>query len=319
MNDSDSVSGSSPQPGFFSKLLDKLLLRQSNSLKESLAEAIAQDASSGNSTIEREERVMLRNVLSFSEKVVEDIHIPRPDIAAVDDTISMEELRKIASEIGHTRLPVYHETMDDIRGFIHIKDLLALNGHLHDATMEQLMRPVLFVPPSMKINALLVKMQTARTHMAIVVDEYGGTIGLATMEDVVEEIVGDIEDEHDTEEDEADLVQLETDVFEVSARIKLDDLETQIQLHLIAKDDEEAEDVDTLGGLIFLTLGRVPSNGEVIAIPATPMEDIEESGDNAGRTILECEILEADPRRIKRVLLRLRQLLDDEPKDDYIV
>ncbi len=235
------------------------------------------------------------NVQEFQTQKVEDVMVPRADIVAVEIETPLNELAKAFSEAGHSRLPVFRETLDDPVGVAHIKDMV---GHLSryaeqagDADwgeariLEAIRRPLLYVPASMKAIDLLLKMQSRRQHMALVVDEFGGTDGLVTLEDLLEPIVGDIEDEHD-EADGPMIRAKQPGCWEANARAEITDLEEVIGAE-IATDEEEA-DVDTLGGLIFRIAGRVPERGEVLPHP---------SG-------FEFEVLDSDPRRIKRVRVR---------------
>lgn len=254
------------------------------SLKETLEEIIDEHGDEASDRLEPEERVMLHNVLSFGETKVSDIMVPRTDICAVASDVTLPELKAHILEQKHTRIPVYAETLDKILGFIHVKDLLPVLGGEADFSIKEVMRQVLFVPPSMRIIDLLVKMRSVGGHMAIVVDEYGGTDGLVTMEDLFEEIVGDIHDEHDDNEEQEDKITRPSDgVFEVSARIRIEKLEKELGLNLVTEENDD--EFDTLGGLIFFQLGRVPVKGEIIP---------HISG-------IRFEVMEADPRRIQKV------------------
>lgn len=254
------------------------------SLKETIEEMIDEHEGGADDRLEPEERVMLHNVLSFGETKVSDIMIPRTDICAVPADITLPELKAHILEQKHTRIPIYGETLDQVIGFIHVKDLLPMLGGETAFSLREVMRNVLFVPPSMKIIDLLVKMRHAGSHLAIVVDEYGGTDGLITMEDLFEEIVGDIHDEHDENEEQEDKITHITDgIYEVNARIRIEKLEKELGLNLIPEENDN--EFDTLGGLIFFQLGRVPVKGE--SIPHI-------SG-------IRFDILEADPRRIQKV------------------
>ncbi len=276
------ANGHSNLKKIYSKILTMLGFRKAT-LKESLEEVLEEHEESEDQ-LNEEEKDMLRKVLAFREIAVENVMIPRSDIAAVPHDIDLDGLKKIIAEQAHTRMPVYKNTLDDIVGFLHIKDVLSLLSEGKAFDMPSILRHTLFVPPSMKINALLVKMQFSHVHIAIVVDEYGGTSGLVTMEDLVEEIVGEIEDEHDVEEEDM-FIRLSQHMYEASGRISISDLEEKIDMRL---KEDNTEDFDTLGGLIFFILGRIPSRGEVASHP---------SG-------VEFEVIDADARRIKRVLIR---------------
>jgi CBS domain containing-hemolysin-like protein len=259
-------------------------VKQDASLKETLEEIIEEHDAQADNHLAPEERVMLHNVLSFGDTKVSDIMVPRTDIYAVPADIELCNLKAHILEQQHTRIPVYEDTLDQVLGFIHVKDLLPMLGGEMEFNLRQVMREVLFVPPSMRIIDLLVKMRHAGSHMAIVVDEYGGTDGLVTMEDLFEEIVGDIQDEHDEDEEPEDkIIRLSDNTFEVNARIRIEKLEKELGLNLVT--EEKENEFDTLGGLIFFQLGHVPVKGEVV-------EHI--SG-------VRFDILDADPRRIKKV------------------
>ena len=266
-----------------------------------------------------EEREMLLRILRFGALRVVDVMVPRADIIAVDENEPVWELLKTFDAAGVSRLPLFRETLDDPRGMVHVKDLLrwligeslgrpASEGHVQSALARvaaatearasvaelgranlsktiastKLRRPMIFVPPSMPAPNLLIRMQSTHIHMALVVDEYGGTDGLVTIEDLVEQIVGDIEDEHD-EAEAANIVQDAKLGLVTAARTPVRELETHLGLKLLTP--EEEEDIDTLGGLVFALLGRVPARGELIRHPAG----------------LEFEVLDADPRRVKKL------------------
>lgn len=229
------------------------------------------------------ERQMLRNLLHFGDRTAGEVAVTRGDIIAIPDTISFDELAAAFADAGHSRLPVYANSLDHVVGMIHIKDVfLAGRDPGIDRSIAALLRTPLFVPESMGVLELLARMRSERMHLAIIVDEFGGTEGLVTIEDVVEEIVGEIEDEHD-EEETSSLVMLEDGVWEADARIELDELASTVDPRLVAEDDE----VDTLGGLVFLLAGHIPAQGECVIHP---------SG-------WRLEALDSDTRRILRVRL----------------
>lgn len=292
LSDGAELSKTTPSKGAFQRLKSLLGMKNSSSFKESLEEVIEEHESAGE-VIDREEKLMLKNVLTFNELSVEDVMIPRADIVAVEHEIEFQELKDIMLKKVHTRLPVYRETLDDIVGFIHIKDLVSVLCESDAFNIDHILRKALFVPPSMRISALLLKMQVTRVHIALVVDEFGGTCGMLTMEDLMEEIVGEIEDEHDSA-NEGFVYSHGGNIIEVSARLPLDELESL--LHIALCKEWEDEDFDTVGGLVFYLSGRVPVVGEVI-----DYQKIAE--DDTGWT-LEFEVLEADPRRIKKLLIR---------------
>ncbi|WP_294173330.1 hemolysin family protein [uncultured Sphingomonas sp.] len=210
------------------------------------------------------ERQMLRNLLHFGDRTAGEICVPRGEIIAVPQTITFEALVRAFADAGHSRLPVFGESLDEVAGMIHIKDVfMASVDESRDRSTAGLLREPLFVPESMGVLDLLARMRSQRVHLAIVVDEFGGTEGLVTIEDVVEEIVGEIEDEHDEAED-ARLVPLDDGLWEADARVELDELAQAVDARLIAEDDE----VDTLGGLAFLLAGRILEPGESVEHPS---------------------------------------------------
>jgi CBS domain containing-hemolysin-like protein len=256
-------------------------------LREEIEDAIdeAEDEGSTHAAgdLSPAERQMLRNLLHFGEQTAGDICVTRGEIIAVPEDISFEDLVRAFADAGHSRLPVYGESLDLVVGMVHIKDVfLATVDPSRDRSLAALMREPLFVPESMGVIELLARMRSERVHLAIVVDEFGGTEGLVTIEDVVEEIVGDIEDEHDDAE-AAMLTLLDDGVWEADARIELEELAEAVDPRLSSDEDE----VDTLGGLIFLLAGHIPARGECIVHP---------SG-------WRLEAVDADPRRIIRVRL----------------
>ena len=220
---------------------------------------------------------------------LDDVAVPRAEITGVPVDIELPDLIKVFRSSGFTRLPVYEGTMDTPIGLVHLKDLAltyGFNGGGHEIKLREMLRPLLFAPPSMPIGVMLQKMQTARIHMALVIDEYGGVDGLVTLEDLIEQVIGEIEDEHDVEEDKL-WSEDAPGCWIARARAPLDEFEEAIGMTLTeGLDDEE---VDSLGGLVFVLTGRVPARGEVVPHPSGA----------------EFEILDADPRRIKRLRVRL--------------
>ena len=294
---------------FLRRIADVLRARNTSSLREDLTDALSEE-NHHKDAFSPEERAMLNNILTLRELRVEDVMVPRAEIDAVDLSTTLGELLVALENSGHSRLPVYHETLDDPRGMIHIRDVL---NHItrvargkrrgrprKDAGQQRpadldlsvvelsrpvsdlsVIRPVLFVPPSMFASDLMARMRAARIQMALVIDEYGGTDGLVSLEDIVEMVVGDIEDEHD--DDEPMVTRTEDGVFVVDARAEIDQVARMIGSGFSAGEHEE--DVDTVGGMIFNSLGRVPVRGEVVqAIQG-----------------FEFHVLDADPRRVKRV------------------
>lgn len=233
-------------------------------------------------------QAMRLRLAEFESRSVDDVMIPRAEIKAVELETGYQELLEYFAEVTHSRLPVFRQTLDDPIGFIHIRDLVGAiaKGEVPlERPLEKLHREVLYVPPSMKLADLLVKMQATHIHLALVVDEYGGTDGLVTLEDLAEVIVGDIEDEHDA--DEATFVQRGPLLWEADARTEIDDFQEACGVDLSLHDLEM--DIDTLGGVAFALAGKVPVRGEVLRHP--------------GGT--EIEILDADSRRVRHMRLRL--------------
>jgi len=277
--------------------------RNAHSIRESL-EAVIEESERQNDALSQQERVMLANLLKFGELKVGDVMVPRADIVAIEEQTSLQELIAVIREAQHSRLPLYRETLDDPIGIVHIKDVLALVQFAPDGTLRwpdvpiaDIKRDLLFVPPSMPALDLLLKMQTSHMHLALVIDEYGGTDGLVSIEDLVEEIVGDIDDEHDVDET-PHLHKLPDGGFEADARLDLEDFKAQTGIDLAP--DGADEEIDTLGGLVVSLLGRVPQRGEIIPHP---------SG-------FEFEVLESDPRRVKRLRLRPPPVVDEKAPGD---
>jgi CBS domain containing-hemolysin-like protein len=259
-------------------------------IRESIEEAI-EESDRHTKELSAPERQMLSNLLKFGELRVSDVMIPRADIVAVEEGTSLPDFVALFRDVQHSRLPIYRETLDDPVGLVHIKDVMSLIETEPDGSfrwkagsVSQFKRDLLFVPPSMPLLDLLLKMQTAHTHLALVIDEYGGTDGLVSIEDIIEEIVGDIADEHD--EDTQSVRKLEDGLFVADARVDLEDFRAQTGIALAPEDADQ--EVDTLGGLVVSLLGRVPQRGEIVTHP---------SG-------YEFEVLEADPRRVKRLRIR---------------
>lgn len=345
-----SQDGEEPQPikpqksaAFLENLKRILRLgRQSSSLRENLEDELARE-SGEDAAFSPEERMLLGNILRLRGLRIDDVMIPRADIDAVDLDTSLSRLMELFQKSGHSRMPVYEETLDDPRGMVHIKDLMAFiaergadrrsataveknedtttgedasengvsrKGHnVPDldlssvdlsATLKEtdLLRDLLFVPPSMPATDLMAKMQAGRIQMALVIDEYGGTDGLVSLEDLVEEVVGDIEDEHD-EDEEVMLVSEGEGIWVADPRLPLEDLDKVLGTSLT--NGEISEDVDTLGGLLYVAVGRVPVRGELLFVP----------GELPG---YEFEVMDADPRRIKRLKIRRRRA-EARPQD----
>jgi CBS domain containing-hemolysin-like protein len=279
-------SHSESNDGFIRSFLRMIgLLPKESTLKDAIQEVL-EDHAEEISSMPQEERQLLNNVIDIGETDVEDIMIPQSDMVAVELTTQLGELRDIAVESGHTRLPVYEDSLDNIKGFIHVKDLLPLLGNgTHGFHISQIMRDVVFVPESMKASDLLLKMRVSAVHLAIVVDEYGGTTGLVTLEDLFEEIVGDIQDEHDEPEDHEILAWNSKATVIVDAKTRIDELEEALKISFHSEEDQD--DYDTLGGLIFAKLGRVPTVGE--------------QAEHENGVLM--EVLDVDERRIHTVKL----------------
>src|ERR1700750_1372566 len=242
-------------------------------IRESLEEVI-EESDRESPALSAQERVMMGNLLNFGELKVRDVMVPRAEIVAVDETIGLAELLKMFREAQHSRLPLFRETLDDPTGLIHVKDVLGLlQGTAEgafclspNAKITSLRRPILFAPPSMRALDLLLKMQQSHTHLALVIDEYGGTDGLVSIEDIIEQIVGDISDEHDEVTKE---LKPEDGSYIADARMDLDDFKAETGPDFLAGESEEdaERDIDSLGGLVVSLLGRVPQRGEIVTHP----------------------------------------------------
>lgn len=259
--------------------------RRSDDPVRDAIEELMEDADN-EASISSHERLLLGNILHLRDVTAYDVMVPRADIAAVEVDATLCEVAEQVASCGHSRLPVYRETLDDVIGMVHIKDILPVVAKGRSTALKTLVRRVLFVSPAIRVLDLMLEMRLKRTHMALVVDEYGGIDGLVTIEDLVEQIVGEIEDEHDVET-EPEMVLDPDGTLAADARVLLEDFEDRFT---IAFSEEEKEDTDTLGGLVFRVAGRVPLRGELVEHP---------SG-------LQFEVLDADPRRIRR--LRVRNL-----------
>jgi CBS domain containing-hemolysin-like protein len=276
------------------------------SLREDLATALADEVNDA-TTFTPRERVLLQNILRLREVRVDDVMVPRADIQAVEVGTTLADVLSGFRASGHSRMPVYRETLDDPIGMVLIKDVTALiistaagEGGGYDLSRvdlsrplsaTDLVRPVLFVPPSMPATDLMAKMQSARVQMALVIDEYGGTDGLVSLEDVVETVVGDIEDEHDVDDDDATIVAAGEGAWIADARVDLEAVQEAIGPDF--DPGEMSEEVDTIGGLIFAVLGRIPVRGELVSPKALPA--------------FEFEVLDADTRRIRRLKIARRR------------
>lgn len=263
------------QKGFFGRLFEAL----------SPTDDASEDALDGQTASAVASQTL--GMLNLRRMRVEDVMIPKADIHAVPVTIEKDELVQVFRKNGLTRMPVFDGTLDTPIGFVNLKDFAlryGFNGDTPDYDLTKLVRNLIYVPPSMPLGILLQKMQSERTHMALVIDEYGGTDGLLTIEDLIEQVVGAIEDEHDVDEAKS-WVQEGPGTYLAQAKTSLDAFEAEVGMKLTDHEEIDEEEVDTLGGLVFMLSGRVPARGEVIPHPDGP----------------EFEILDADPRRIKRL------------------
>jgi CBS domain containing-hemolysin-like protein len=250
-----------------------------DNLRDTIEELIELEEGEDDSS---EELSLLRNVLSVRDVTVDDVMVPRADIKAVDVETTISDVAKVMSDTGHSRLPVFRGHLDEVVGMVHIKDLLACWDDDQATGISKIVREPLFVAPSMPVLELLLQMRVQRLHMALVVDEFGGIDGLVTIEDLVEEIIGEIEDEHDRDSGPS-LVRKGDDTIDIDARLPIEDFEEATGPFLTEED--RGEDIDTVGGLVFYLAGRVPGRGEVI-------------GHQSG---IEFEVIDADPRRIRRL------------------
>jgi len=259
--------------------------RNGEAVRETIDEMIEEPSAEGPHPLSAHERVLIGNILKVHDRTAGDVMVPRVDIDALDVQTPFSRVAKCMVEHGHSRIPVYRETLDDVIGFVHVKDVLGPVAEGRATKLLPILRKVLFVAPSMPILDLLVQMRQARTHIAMVVDEFGGIDGLVTIEDLIEEIVGEIEDEHD-EAERPSLIERPDGTLIADARTPIELLEARQQTRLRPSGDQE--EVDTLGGLVSSLAGRVPKRGEVITHP----------------TGIEFEVLDADPRRINRLRVR---------------
>ena len=289
MTTSQPEETSKSENGFWNNF--KKLFNRSNidhELKVSLEEVI-EEIEADEGTLGEEERSIIMNTLSFGDMRVDDVMVPRADIVALEENATFDDMMNIFVDASTSRLPVYRDTLDEVIAMVHIKDAFRVFAKNKDGhkfrSVKSIQRPILFVPPSMKLIDLLTKMQKTHIHMALVVDEYGGTDGLVTIEDLVEQIVGDIEDEHDIAEGVL-MRELPDGNLHVDARLPINELEDLLGLDFLS--DDQDDDVDTLGGLVFTLAGHIPQKGDVVA------------HDNG----INFEIIEGDNRHIKYILVR---------------
>ena len=281
---------SASRSGMIDRIRAKLRGRAEPSVRESIAELVQESgqipADGGEShQLDRQERVLIANVLRLRGQQADDVMVPRADIVAMRVDVTLDEaITQIRTE-GHSRLPVFREQLDDIIGMVHIKDVFAYVGRPEAFNLEKILRRPLLVAPQVPVLDLLLQMRQARMHLALVVDEYGGIDGLVTIEDLVEEIVGDISDEHD-EVAGPMVIERADGAIDIDARLPVADFEAR--MGTILTDDERSADIDTVGGLVMTLAGRVPARSEVIGHP---------SG-------VEFRVLDADARRIRRLRVR---------------
>ena len=259
--------------------------KDKKNIKEDL-ETVLDNKSNNIDGISKQERIMLMNILKIDKILARDIMIPRAEIIAVEENISFIEVIKIFVDGAHSRIPIYKEKLDNITGMLHIKDLVKFQteNKNKDKFIDNIKKDILHIPPSMPVLDLLIKMQLTRLHMGVVIDEYGGVDGLITIEDVIEEITGEIEDEHD-DKDIPMFIKLSANTFESNARLPIEELEKISKIKLL----NEGDDTDTIGGLVVSIAGRVPQRGEIIK-------------HQAGMVFT---IIDADPRRIKTIKISL--------------
>jgi magnesium and cobalt transporter len=284
-----------------SSALGKLLGRLRNteqSVRDSIAELVqdaaseaAPDAAIG---LNPQERALIANVLRLREITADDVMVPRPDIIAMRADVTLEQAIDLLRREGHSRLPVYREHLDDVQGMVHLKDVFAYNGPASEFDVEKILRKPLMVAPQIGVLDLLLQMRQRHTHLALVVDEYGGIDGLVTIEDLVETIVGDISDEHDEIEGPM-LTERADGALDLNARLPVEEFE--MKMGPVLSEDERDADIETVGGLVFNLAGRVPAKGEIIQHP---------SG-------IEFMVLDADARRIRR--LRVRKTVTEAPPE----
>ena len=256
-----------------------------NTVRGALEELI-EDHPHSETPIVDEQRTLLKNILNLRDRTIADVMVPRDDIIGINANATLEQIIALINEEAHSRVPVFQEALDDAIGMIHIKDVLSAQQKKGLINLHEIVRPVLFVAPSMQVLELLLEMRAKRTHMALVVDEFGGVDGLLTIEDLVEEIVGEIEDEHDLDDEPTWRVRTDG-AIDADARLEIFQFEQVVGPFVT---DEEREELDTLGGLVFSLAGRVPVRGELVK---------HSSG-------VEIEIVDADPRRVKH--LRIHNL-----------
>ena len=266
---------------FFQKILKTFSsLREKNNLRESIQDVIQENSKNGNnqSNLSSEEKTILENILSINKLKAFDIMVPRVEIVSADYLASYDDLIMIVNNESHSRIPIYRKDLDDVLGMVHIKDLIKFISFesKKNFQIKNVLKEVLFVPPSMPVLNILLKMQSTKLHMALVIDEHGGTDGLVTIEDLVEEIVGEIQDEHDSEEI-IEFKKLNDNTYIADAKMEIADFKNRTKINF------ELKNIDTLGGYVFSLINRVPHKGEIIK----------------SKKHYTFEVIDADPRKIK--------------------
>jgi CBS domain containing-hemolysin-like protein len=263
------------------KFLKKMIpFKYDLDVRESIQDVIKNKSEylSSDTNLSNKEKNILENILSINKLKVSDVMIPRASIVSISHNCKLEEIVSVIEKETHSRIPVYRKDLDDVLGMVHIKDVIKFYSNKNlEYKIKNILRDVLFVPPSMPVLNLLLKMQATKLHMALVIDEHGGTDGLVTIEDLVEEIVGEIQDEHDNDEI-AEIKKIDDSKFLVNAKVSLEDFSKETNINLVKKD------INTLGGFLFSLINRVPSNGEIIEYQN-----------------IKFQILDSDPRKIKKI------------------
>jgi magnesium and cobalt transporter len=270
--------------GWLRRLWRRLRRRDRNEAVREAIEELIEGTPESDTPISDDQRELLANIFKLRDKTVADVMVPRVDIVGIAADTPLDEVVRLIQSEAHSRYPIYRDSLDDVIGMVHIKDVLAYWGASKKFNLRDILRRVVFVAPTLPVLDMLLDMRRSRTHMALVVDEFGGTDGLLTIEDLVEEIVGEIEDEHDVAQAPT-LAHRADGTIDVNGRTRIELLEREIGDVL---SEDERREIDTVGGLIFSLLGRIPERGEVVRHP---------SG-------VEFEILDVDPRRIRRLRVR---------------
>lgn len=279
-----SSADSAAHSSWFRTLWRRLRRRERNEAVREAIEELIEGTPESDTPISDDQRELLANILKLRDKTVADVMVPRVDIVGISADTPLDEVVRLIQAEAHSRYPIYRDSLDDVIGMVHIKDVLAYWGRSKKFNLRDILRRVVFVAPTLPVLDMLLDMRRSRTHMALVVDEFGGTDGLLTIEDLVEEIVGEIEDEHDVAQAPT-LARRMDGTIDVNGRTPVELLEKEIGDVL---SEDERREIDTVGGLIFSLLGRIPERGEVVRHP---------SG-------VEFEVLDVDPRRIRRLRVR---------------